>query len=216
MSWRYFSVVPSLRTEERWAAECLEAALPGVEVKQNDDGSRASMYDLGLFREGELIGSCEVTIAADPALFKLWHKIHGNHPKPAGHGRRDQLGLPVPFAAPLQTDSAAAELLCEWLSEWLASPGQLHNIHKACDGGSEQNHLFVLLPGYTVAPFPARHLLTDQGGCLPGGNPSPPGALTHIWTMSTWSTGDLFGWSETAGWRRHRKVPLAAPIALAA
>lgn len=65
-----------LRGEEAWAGACLEAALPDVEVRQHDDGSRPSMYDLDLVRRGEVAGACEVTAAADPQQIELWNLLN--------------------------------------------------------------------------------------------------------------------------------------------
>lgn len=42
-----------LRGEEVWAAACIEAARPTVEVRQHDDGSAAGMYDLAVYRGGD-------------------------------------------------------------------------------------------------------------------------------------------------------------------
>ena len=69
--------MPSPRGEERWVAACIEAALPRVAVKPNDDGSRPGMYDLDLLRDGTSFGACEVTAAADAASIELWNLVNG-------------------------------------------------------------------------------------------------------------------------------------------
>jgi hypothetical protein len=66
-----------MRAEEKWVAECLEAILPGTSVVQHDDNSLNSMHDLDLHRDGERIGACEVTSAAEPTQIELWNLANG-------------------------------------------------------------------------------------------------------------------------------------------
>lgn len=82
-----FDVVVKLRRDEAWAAACLEAALPGVGVRQYDDNSREAMHDLDIVRGETLVGACEVTSAADGRLIGLWNEVNG--PK----GRHIESGL---------------------------------------------------------------------------------------------------------------------------
>jgi hypothetical protein len=70
--------MPKTRGEESWVGACIEAALPGVNVVQHDDGSEPSMYDLDLFRDGALFAACEVTAAADAESIELWNLINGS------------------------------------------------------------------------------------------------------------------------------------------
>jgi hypothetical protein len=72
------SPMTDMRGEERWVAACIEAALPGVTAVQHDDGTRPSMYDLDLVRDGVPIGACEVTAAADAESIELWNLINGS------------------------------------------------------------------------------------------------------------------------------------------
>ena len=57
--------------EELWAKACIEQALPGATVKQHDDGSEPSMYDLTIVHPAGPIGAVEVTTAADPKYVAL-------------------------------------------------------------------------------------------------------------------------------------------------
>jgi hypothetical protein len=54
-----------LRVEELWAKACIEQALPDAEVRQHDDGSATSMYDLTIVYPGGSTGAVEVTAAVD-------------------------------------------------------------------------------------------------------------------------------------------------------
>jgi hypothetical protein len=73
-------LVPKVRDEELWVGTCVEAALPGVQVCQHDDGSRSSMYDLDLVRDGTPFAAMdmEVTAAADADSIELWNLVNGS------------------------------------------------------------------------------------------------------------------------------------------
>lgn len=69
----------SLVGAEKWVAECIERALPGVTVSLHDDGTRNSMYDLNLARDGAVFGACEVTAAADQQCIEFWNVLNKNN-----------------------------------------------------------------------------------------------------------------------------------------
>lgn len=64
------------RSEELWVGTCIEAALPGVSARANDDGSQVSMHDLNLLRDGAVFAACEITAAADGNAIELWNLLH--------------------------------------------------------------------------------------------------------------------------------------------
>lgn len=67
-----------LRPEERWAAAWIRAALPDMDVRQHDDGSKQGMHDLNLLSEdGVLQGTVEVSAAAEGQYIKLWKLVNG-------------------------------------------------------------------------------------------------------------------------------------------
>lgn len=68
--------------------------------------------------------------------------------------------------------------------------------------------MVILFPGFTTAPFVASDVLMRPNGSLPSNAPHLPAGITHLWLMSTWSTGDLFHWTGT-DWLRHPKVARA-------
>lgn len=72
------SRMAKLRNEELWVGACVEAALPGVQARQHDDGSRSSMYDLDLVRDGVPFAAMEVTAAADADSIELWNLLNGS------------------------------------------------------------------------------------------------------------------------------------------
>ncbi|MFC9744842.1 hypothetical protein [Streptomyces niveus] len=65
-----------VRGEEQWVRACLQQALPNVEVRLHDDGSRPVMHDFDLMREGRRFAAVEVTAAADAVSLELWKLIN--------------------------------------------------------------------------------------------------------------------------------------------
>lgn len=96
--------------------------------------------------------------------------------------------------------------LARWLGEWIAESSRRDNVRKLADSGARERHLFVLLPGFNRAPFAVNDLLMAPGAPLPTISPNLPTAVTHIWTMSLWDSGDGFRWSPDHGWTRFTKV----------
>lgn len=257
---------------EAWAALNIEAALPGVAVHVNDDGSMNAMHDLDFYREGRVFGACEVTAAADEAAIEFWNIANGPRSdgwtepglvgswliraRPGARINRLRQELPAILRALEQNgiDEVRAEWgprhfssrlhdlgvdevyqfrtdnpgsicltldelpdgrggivtdhgddLARWVGDWLADPDQQHNIEKVLRAGREETHLFIVLPGFTAAPFAAVDVLVRSGGPLPAIPPRLPLGIDHLWLMSTWDTGDLFEW-DGRNWLRHHKV----------
>jgi hypothetical protein len=69
-----------------------------------------------------------------------------------------------------------------------------------------EHHLFVLVPGFNLAPFAVNGLLIAPGAPVPTMPPALPAEITHVWTMSTWSSGDGFRWSPETGRARFTKI----------
>lgn len=55
--------------------------------------------------------------------------------------------------------ASAGDGLVAWLDAWLREPAQEHNLEKLRSAQRPERHLFVLLPGFTTAPFSASDLL---------------------------------------------------------
>jgi len=96
--------------------------------------------------------------------------------------------------------------LADWIGHWAAQPEQLHNVEKLRKSSADWRHLFVLLPGFTTAPFAVSDLLMRAGAPSPVTPATLPPGVTHVWAMSTWSSGDGFFWSTAEGWTRFAKV----------
>lgn len=95
--------------------------------------------------------------------------------------------------------------LVRWLDRWIREPAQEHNLTKLAAAERPQRHLFVLLPGFTSAPFEASYVLMRPAGPLPKAPPALPGDVTDVWLMSTWTTGDVFHFGNHR-WSRSPKV----------
>lgn len=68
------------------------------------------------------------------------------------------------------------------------------------------SHLFVLLPGFTCAPFNVVDLLMRNDAPVPTDDPTLPEPLTDVWIMSTWTNGRGFKWSQATGWQPFRRL----------
>jgi hypothetical protein len=258
--------MPEMRGEELWVGACVEAALPGVQVVQHDDGSRPSMYDLDLLRGGAPFAAMEVTAAADAESIELWNIVNGSDERwiepnllggwlvtltprarakrlkkelpsllrtlenaaegPERHAAADRLfdmevvsanrsatKFPGSIYVTLQRDPErtgggvplTGDGLVAWLNQWIVEPAQEHHVGKLRAAAHAERHLFVLLPGFTTAPFSASDVLMRPDGPLPEVAPALPEGVTDVWLMSTWSTGDLFHFG-VEGWSRSPKV----------
>lgn len=96
--------------------------------------------------------------------------------------------------------------LARWLTEWLAGPGQDHNLRKLHSSSLDERHLFVLLPGFADASFAVTDLLMRDEAPLPKVDPDLPSPLTHVWCMSSWTSGAGMRWSMNDGWVRFEKL----------
>lgn len=81
--------------------------------------------------------------------------------------------------------------LVTWLDEWIREPAQEHNLEKLRSAQRLERHLFVLIPGFTTAPFSASDLLMRTDAAPPDAALTLPEGITDVWAMSTWSSGAL-------------------------
>lgn len=97
-----------------------------------------------------------------------------------------------------------------WIGEFLAEP-QLEDVRaKLARSGAVERHAFIFVPGLTTAPFPVMDLLMRNDAPPPTEDPLLPSEITHVWIMSTWSSGAAFFWSRSEGWRAFDKTPALA------
>ncbi len=90
--------------------------------------------------------------------------------------------------------------LVQWLDDWIRQVEQAHNLEKLRTSGADERHLLIVLPGFATAPFQVMDLLWRDDAPLPTVAPVLPTEVTHIWAMSTSSSGSGMRWSPDAGW----------------
>ncbi len=101
--------------------------------------------------------------------------------------------------------------LATWLGEWTNDSSRSDNVRKLRSADAAECHLFILVPGFTAAPFAVIDLRISPHAPLPTVPPVLPAGVTHVWTMSTWDSGDGFRWSPTTGWTRFTKLGSSEP-----
>jgi hypothetical protein len=97
--------------------------------------------------------------------------------------------------------------LAEWLGGWANDPSRSDNVRKLRSADTAERHLFILVPGFTAAPFAVNDLLISSEAPMPTIPPVMPAGVTDVWVMSTWDSGDGFRWSQNEGWTRFTKLP---------
>lgn len=116
------------------------------------------------------------------------------------------LTIDLPAERAVGAVPSTGDPLVEWIGEWVTGREQAENLEKLKRSGDGEKHLFVLLPGFNTAPFTVADLLLRSDAPIPESAPNLPLKLTHVWVMSTWSSGDGFYWSDVKGWARFKKV----------
>jgi hypothetical protein len=102
--------------------------------------------------------------------------------------------------------SAGSEAIASWVSEFLGSVKQADVLAKLKRSGAEERHVFVLVPGFSVAPFAVAELLIRDDPPAPAAPPLLPREVTHVWVAGTWSAGRAFYWSPAIGWSTPAKL----------
>src|SRR5438445_11814363 len=96
-------------------------------------------------------------------------------------------------------------MACDRVSGVVAAPRGRHVIRGRAERWSARLKMsgmpFVLLPGFTRAPVVVRNLLMTEDP------PILPGAVTHVWVASTWSTESGLRCRRRRAGRRSRGSP---------
>lgn len=101
---------------------------------------------------------------------------------------------------------ANADVLVDWIERWICASERADNVRKLSRSGAAERHLFVILPGFSSAPWDVSACLMWPEVALPTRPPLLPTAITHLWAMSGWDRGEVLHWAPVAGWSRHDKI----------
>lgn len=123
----------------------------------------------------------------------------------AGQGATEFPGSIYPtIDLPLERTGGAVpttgDPLAAWLSEFLAADARSDVRAKLTRSAAAQRHAFVIVPGFTPAPFPVVDLLMRAAPPLPTAPPALPPEVTHLWVASTWARAAGVRWSPEGGW----------------
>jgi hypothetical protein len=243
-------------------------------VRHHDDGTRAGMYDLQVFRDSIAIAAVEVTASLDRDAVQLWKLV--NPPghvwteqhlqgrwsvalSPRARAKRLRSELPgllkqleaanvsdlrtntwglthplvevarglgvhhafhggdsVPGRIYLTIDQDASQTggmvadngdaLSGWLATFLRENERADLLAKLSRANTPERHAFVILGGFSTAPFGAMDVLLRDHAPLPEQAPELPAPVTHVWAVSTWASGVGMRWSPEMGWSRFDKL----------
>lgn len=108
------------------------------------------------------------------------------------------LALPAERTGGFVADTGDA--LAVWVSEFLDGDRRRDVRNKLARSEAHERHAFLILPALATAEFGVVDLLMRDGAPLPNEAPALPNEVTHVWAMSTWSSGQGMRWSPTDGW----------------
>ena len=90
-----------------------------------------------------------------------------------------------------------------WVRDFLLDPHQRDVLGKLARSGASERHAFILVPGFSSAPFGVVDMLwRDENDVVPTTSPDLPDQVTHVWLMAFWTTGSGLRWSPDRGWER--------------
>ncbi|UOY02451.1 hypothetical protein [Blastococcus sp. PRF04-17] len=94
-----------------------------------------------------------------------------------------------------------------WVAEFLAEPQQADVLAKMRRSGASECHVFVILPGFSTAPFGVLDALWRDMDEASMSSPHLPSEVTHVWLASTWEVGTGLRWSPDGCWQRFNRRP---------
>lgn len=103
---------------------------------------------------------------------------------------------------------ASSDCVSVWIATFLNDAKQADVLSKLQSAGTDERHVFVVVPGFSTAPFEVDYLMMDDGSLLPRKPPDLPGEVTHVWVASSWDSGRGMRWSPHDGWNFFQKVPM--------
>jgi len=92
------------------------------------------------------------------------------------------------------------DALATWVGSFLRERKQADLLRKLAASDADESHAFIILPGFNTAPFVVNDLLLRSGAPVPTMRPDLPEPVTHVWAVSTWTSGVGFRWAPLVGW----------------
>ncbi|MFK5584155.1 hypothetical protein [Serinicoccus sp. LYQ131] len=93
-----------------------------------------------------------------------------------------------------------------WVRDFLLDPHQSDVLGKLERSGASERHAFILVPGFSIAPFGVVDMLwRDDRSAVPTTRPHLPEPVTHVWLMAFWTVGSGLRWSPDSGWERFER-----------
>lgn len=93
-----------------------------------------------------------------------------------------------------------------WVRDFLMEPNQSDVLSKLARSGAIERHAFILVPGFSTAPFGVVDMLwRDNDDVVPTMLPDLPDQVTHVWLMGFWTVGSGLRWSPDRGWERFKR-----------
>lgn len=102
--------------------------------------------------------------------------------------------------------SASGAVLSSWVTEFLTDSKQTDVRAKLSRSGSNERHAFIIVPGFSTAPFGVSEMLWREDESIPRTSPSLPVEVTHVWLVSTLAVGTGLRWAPSTGWHRIPKL----------
>lgn len=101
--------------------------------------------------------------------------------------------------------SDSGDPVAKWVGEYLRAPERRDVLSKLHRSGATDRHAFIILPGFTTAPFVVADLFMRSDPPLPTESPDLPPEVTHVWVVSTWTIGRGLRWAPGDGWKAFDK-----------
>jgi GNAT superfamily N-acetyltransferase len=91
------------------------------------------------------------------------------------------------------------DAIAAWIGDYLR--GERRDVlAKLARSGVQERHAFVLVPGFTPAPFAVTELLMNEHARLPLVPPQLPAEVTHVWVVGSFYGVEGFYWAPDIGW----------------
>jgi len=109
----------------------------------------------------------------------------------------------ISIDAPLERSAGFVALTGDPIAAWVGTFLQSERpdvVAKLGRSGAKERHAFVLVPGFTTAPFVVSELLTRKHAALPVEEPDLPIEVTHVWIVGMWHDVEGCCWAPHKGW----------------